>query len=77
MRPSKLVTPPPPPEARSLAPTGKYPLEAALLVGTEGAVLQTHGSGPLLLPRDKFKNYPRPNLPPRTTWKLALLALFN
>ena len=55
----------PPPEARSLAPTGKYPLEAALLVGTEGAVLQTHGSGPLLLPRDKFKNYPRPNLPPR------------
>ena len=43
----------------------KYPGEAALLIGTEGAILLPHTSGPLLLPKDKFKDYPRPNLPRR------------
>jgi hypothetical protein len=55
----------PPPEARDHYHGDKYPLEAALLVGTEGALLQNVGAGPLLLPAEKFKNYPRPKLSPR------------
>jgi hypothetical protein len=54
----------PPKEARDHY-SGKYPLEAALVVGTEGALLQNVGSGPLLLPAEKFKSYPRPKLAPR------------
>ena len=55
----------PPKEARDHYPTGKFPTEAVLVVGTEGALLQNVGSGPLLLPLEKFKNYPRPKMPPR------------
>jgi len=54
----------PPAEVRALYPTATFPTEAALLVGTEGALVQSVGSGPLLLPTEKFRNYPRPKLPP-------------
>lgn len=59
----------PPQEVRALYPTGNFPSEAAMLVGTEGALVQSVGSGPLLLPADKFKSYPRPKLPPRDHYR--------
>jgi predicted dehydrogenase len=55
----------PPEEIRKLYPGENYPTESAMLVGTEGALLVEHGSGPLLLPQDKFKGHPRPQLPGR------------
>ncbi len=45
----------PPDEIRKLYPGLNYPAESAMFLGTEGALLLTHGSGPLLLPGDKFK----------------------
>jgi len=36
-----------------------------MVVGTEGALLNGHGSGPLLLPEEKFKDVPRPSFEPR------------
>jgi hypothetical protein len=36
-----------------------------MVLGTDGALLLPHGSGPLLLPRDRFKGVSRPELPPR------------
>lgn len=44
---------------------GNYPAESAMFVGTEGSLLLPHGSGPLLYPREKFKDTPRPKLEPR------------
>lgn len=55
----------PPEAARALDPSGKFPLEGTLVLGTEGAMLQRTGSGPMLLPRDKFQGLPKPDLPPR------------
>jgi len=55
----------PPKAAQAYKVTERYPSEAALLVGTEGALMQQVGTGPLLLPLGKFKNYPRPKLKPR------------
>jgi predicted dehydrogenase len=40
----------------------EYPAESAMIIGTEGALLNGHGHAPLLLPEEKFKNYPRPKL---------------
>ena len=59
----------PPKEARDLSPTGKYPLEAALLIGTEGAMLHQHGAGPQLLPKEKYETYERPKPPPRDHYR--------
>ena len=58
----------PPEEARALKP-GEYPDQSALVIGAEGALLQEVGSGPILLPREKFKAHPRPDLPPRDHYK--------
>lgn len=55
----------PPEAARSLNPSEKFPSEAALVVGTEGALLQRVGGGPMLLPRERFQAHPKPQLPPR------------
>jgi predicted dehydrogenase len=55
----------PPKEAQAHNPAGPYPTEAALVVGTEGALLQRVGSGPMLSPAEKFRTLPRPNPPPR------------
>lgn len=51
----------PPEEVRALYAGGKYPEEAAMLIGTEGALLIPHGGTPILLPENKFKddNYPK------------------
>jgi predicted dehydrogenase len=52
----------PPKDIRALYSLEDYPPESALLVGTEGALLNPLGATPLLLPEAKFKNYPRPKL---------------
>ncbi|MCF7733212.1 MAG: Gfo/Idh/MocA family oxidoreductase [Akkermansiaceae bacterium] len=49
-----------PEEFRKLYPGERFPEEAALLIGEEGALLLPHTSGPQLLPRDKFAKVPRP-----------------
>jgi len=40
----------------------EYPTESAMLIGTEGALLGASGNTPILLPEDKFKDYPRPKV---------------
>ena len=55
----------PPAEAQAIARSlafAKYPEEAALVIGTEGALLLPHTSGPRLYPLEKFKDVPRPDL---------------
>lgn len=53
----------PPAEIRGLY-SGEYPAESAMLTGTEGALLIPHGGMPVLLPKDKFSNYPIPQFEP-------------
>ncbi|MFT5104659.1 MAG: putative dehydrogenase [Verrucomicrobiales bacterium] len=55
----------PPKEVMDLYPGERFPEEFAMLIGTEGALLLPHGSGPQLLPREKFKAVPRPQLEKR------------
>jgi len=55
----------PPAEVRALYPNAKYPSEAAMIVGTEGAILHAHNTGPRLLPAEKFRDYPRLELAAR------------
>ena len=58
----------PPQEAQSLAKEGgfeTFPAEGMVVIGTEGALILPHQAGPVLLPKAKFANYPRPQLPPR------------
>jgi predicted dehydrogenase len=52
----------PPKDVRALYAENDYPPESAMLIGTEGALLHSHGHGPILLPEDKFKDYPRPKV---------------
>lgn len=54
----------PPEEIRSIH-QGNYPGEAAMFVGTEGSLLLPHTSGPILYPREKYKDLERPKLDPR------------
>jgi predicted dehydrogenase len=49
----------PPQEVRDLY-TGEYPAESAMLIGTEGALLNPHNEYPILLPESKFTNYKIP-----------------
>jgi len=55
----------PPEEVRALYSGGKYPEEAAMLIGTEGALLIPHQGTPVLLPESKFSDYKRPELEER------------
>ncbi len=57
----------PPEEIRKLysADLKEYPAESSMLIGTEGALLIPLGYPPQLLPEEKFKDVPRPSLPPR------------
>ncbi|NQT54220.1 Gfo/Idh/MocA family oxidoreductase [bacterium] len=56
----------PPEEIQKLSEMENYPGEAAMLIGTKGAMLQILGSGPLLLPRARFKGLKRPKLAGRS-----------
>ena len=40
----------------------EYPPESAMVIGTDGALLVPHTSGAILLPKDKFKDYRKPDL---------------
>ncbi len=57
----------PPEEAQALArPHFKtYPAESSMVIGTKGALLLPHQAGPLLLPKDNFKDYTMPRIPGR------------
>ncbi|MBM4042190.1 MAG: Gfo/Idh/MocA family oxidoreductase [Planctomycetes bacterium] len=59
----------PPADVQKLAgfEAGKpgYPAESAMVIGTEGALLVQHGSGPQLFPKEKFAKIERPKLPGR------------
>ena len=66
----------PPEEVQALYP-GKFPEEFALLVGTEGALLLPHSSGPRLLPREKFAEVPRPKPEPRNHYHHFIDAILG
>ncbi|MEX2673732.1 MAG: Gfo/Idh/MocA family oxidoreductase [Phycisphaeraceae bacterium] len=53
----------PPEEVLAMAPSENYPPESALWLGTEGALLLPNGGAPMLLPREQFREQPRPELP--------------
>ncbi|MGV3762629.1 Gfo/Idh/MocA family oxidoreductase [Parapedobacter sp.] len=55
----------PPEEVRSLYKAGDYPEEAAMLIGTEGALLIPHQGTPVLLPESKFEDHQYPQLEER------------
>lgn len=55
----------PPADVQHIAGLPKYPEESAMVIGSEGSLLLQLGTGPLLYPREKFKDLPRPKLPPR------------
>jgi len=42
-----------------------YPAESAMIIGTEGALLLPHTSGPVLLPKGRFAGQPKPKLDAR------------
>jgi hypothetical protein len=54
----------PPDDIRKLysADFKDYPTESAMLIGTEGALLGAGGHSPILLPEEKYKDYPRPKM---------------
>jgi len=55
----------PPEPIRALYSVKDYPTEAAMFIGTEGALLLELGRGPILLPEAKFENLQRSKLEPR------------
>jgi predicted dehydrogenase len=55
----------PPKEIRALYTVEDYPPESAMIVGTEGALLNPLGTSPMLLPEDRFKGFLRPKLEAR------------
>lgn len=59
----------PPVEFQKMTGLEKYPEDAAMIIGTEGAMLVPHQSGPLLLPREKFRGIPKPKPAPRNHYR--------
>lgn len=55
----------PPKEVQALYTEAEFPGEAALLIGTEGALLNTLGRSPVLLPVVKFEKLQRPKVTAR------------
>lgn len=51
----------PPQEIQDLFHGEQYPVESAMLVGTEGSLLVAHGNDLVLLPQSKFKDHKIPN----------------
>jgi predicted dehydrogenase len=64
----------PPAEIRARYTADDYPPESAMIVGTEGALLNNLGSMPTLLPEEKFKDYSKPKLPSRNHYHLFVDA---
>jgi hypothetical protein len=58
-----LIYPPEDVQAMSKeAGFSEYPAESAMVIGSEGALLLPHTGGPVLLPKAKFKDTPRPKV---------------
>ena len=55
----------PPKDVVDLLEKQSFPQEGMLAIGTEGALLLPHTSGPRLFPSAKFANTPRPKLAPQ------------
>lgn len=55
----------------------EYPAESAMVIGTEGAMLLPHTSGPVLLPKSKFGGHPKPKMPPRNHYHHFLDAVLG
>jgi predicted dehydrogenase len=55
----------PPTELTRLYPGTTFPGEFALFQGEGGWLLLPHGSGPMLLPRERFSGVAKPAIPPR------------
>lgn len=55
----------PPKDIMDLYPGENYPVESAMLVGTEGSMLIQHGGNTSLLPLDKFSRYKMPKFEDR------------
>ncbi len=58
----------PPAEVQDLAKAAgftEYPAESAMVIGTDGAMLLPHTSGPVLLPKSKFEGRVKPKLAAR------------
>ncbi len=55
----------PPKEIRAIYTVEDYPAESAMIIGTEGALLNPLGTSPMLFPEEKFKDYPRPKFEAR------------
>ena len=55
----------PPKEIQEIYPGQRFPEEFAMIIGTEGALLLPHTSGPQLFPKEKFKAVPKPKLEKR------------
>lgn len=55
----------PPQEIRAIVTGMEYPAESAMVIGTEGALLNPHGGEkPVLFPADKFRDYRFPEFAP-------------
>ncbi|MEM9479952.1 MAG: Gfo/Idh/MocA family oxidoreductase [Verrucomicrobiota bacterium] len=56
-------------------PGTKYPHESSCVIGTEGTMILPNGSGPILLPREKFKGIAKPDLKARNHYHHWLDAI--
>ncbi len=70
----------PPEDVQKLAKDAgfkEYPAESAIVIGSEGALLVPHASGAMLLPKDKFKDYKKPDLKGRNHYHHFVDACFG
>jgi len=65
----------PPQEVRTMVTGMEYPAESAMLIGTEGALLNPHGGEkPVLFPVDKFRDYKLPEFAPGNHYHSFVVA---
>jgi predicted dehydrogenase len=57
-----------PPEEVMASVDGKFPNQGSIYLGTEGFLLASHGSTPMLYPREKYQGFKYPDLEPRNHW---------
>jgi hypothetical protein len=57
-----------PPAEVVAAAGGRLPGEGSIYLGTDGALLAPHGALPVLMPREKFKDHPLPDIEERNHW---------
>src|SRR5690606_34401280 len=67
----------PPEEVRALFDVANYPEEAAMIIGTEGALLIPHGGMPKLLPDAKFAQMSYPSLDERNHYHHSIDACLD